>query len=313
MKILKFDLPAIGDVEVSIVSHEVAEFTKRQLFLYLVAEAQTNDDTRKNSIIVKNKKLLEQCKKFFGTQKKLGRAYCVQDNSVAFSGLKYILENDRFIIKTPTDKKRKWYQFKKKLNYAQCHIRFYNQILFPLFSLYTLFDGYYLVHGTALRYKKQNIIISGLDGVGKSSLANLLSAKADAIYADNFILFNGKSVMPLNLAMRLDPKQNTNLRVLYRDNDLQEAIPNVAQTKTANIDKIVLLYIGDKLEITRGTNNLTGLVLFSNNAPEINAANNIIAPFLYNAIKHSGIQKLPQGVQMLSCPLGMLDKAVEVL
>lgn len=314
MKVLKFDLPLLGDVEISIVSHEVAEFTKRQLFLYLVAEAQTDDPkNRKNTIVVKNKKLLEQSKKFFSSPKKLGRAYSVQDNAIKFAGLNYMLKHDSLVIETNADKKPKWYKRHKKLDYSQCHIRFYNKILFPLFSLYTLLDGYYLLHGTALRYKNQNIIISGLDGVGKSSLANLLSKKASAMYADNFVLFNSKSVMPLNLAIRLDPNQHTDMRVLYSDKDLQEAVPDTAQTKPINVNRVVLLCIGEKLQLTAGNDNLASLVLFSNNAPEINAANNIITPFLYNSLQKSADNPQKIKIQMLSCPFGMLKQAMEVL
>ncbi|MCQ2572242.1 MAG: hypothetical protein MJ165_04615 [Alphaproteobacteria bacterium] len=312
MKILKFDFPGIGNTEITIVSDELAEFAKRQLFLYLVAEAEGYEKSDKNTIIASGANLLNKAKSFFTENKKLARIYCVQDNRLRFANLEYRLENNQLVIKSNADKKQKWYKRHKKLDYAQCHIRFYNQILFPLFSLYTLLDGYYLVHGTALSYKKKNMIIVGLDGVGKSSLANLLSEKSAVLYADNFVLFNGKNVMPLNLAMRLDPNQHTQLRVLYRDSNLQEAIPDKIQTKPVVVDKIVLLYIGDKFALSGGNNDLTGLVLFTNNAPEINAANTTITPFLYNTMsgKHTK-NNIP--VSILSCPLGQLDKAVEVL
>ncbi len=310
MQLLRFNLPVLGNIEIAITTDELAEFTKRQLFAYYQNMEKLNHQSDKNCLIIKSDLILTKAKDYFSKNKILGRAYHIKNNELHFANLRYVYSNDSLLIETTfKEAKNKWYKKRKKLNYAQCHIRFYHQILYPIFSLYTLLNGYYLVHGSLINFEGKNIIISGLDGVGKSSLSNILVKNNAKLYSDNFVLFNGKNAIPLNLAMRLDPKQDTNMQVLYKDEDLQEVLSEYRINKALTVDKFIVLYVSEQLKLQKCNSNLIPWVLYSNNAPEICAANAVITPFLINKINKYN----EMVTKYLSVPMGRLDDAMELL
>lgn len=310
-KKLVFDLPIIDKTEIWVSRDELAEFAARQMAIYYQDCIDTDEIANGCKLVITNKIFLRKAKDFFAHNCTLARQYKIQDGRFGFAGLMYEFSSDKLIITCSYHEKTHWYKKTKKLSYPDCHIRFYNQILFPLFSLYTIFDGYYLVHGSLIGYKNQKFIISGLDGVGKSSLSNLLAQSGAEIYSDNFVLFNGEKSVPFNLAIRLDPDKPTNMREIFRNHELKEVLSSSNTNQPISVDYIVVLSIGDTVELSKSGDNLTGLCLFSNNAPEICAANQIVAPFLYLHInKHC---KTDIKIRKLSVPLGQIHKGMEVL
>lgn len=310
-KKLVFELPIVGSIEVVVSCDELAEFAKRQMAAYYKSSIDCDTNITGSQITIKNKKFLTQIAKFFNQNATLARLYQVQDNSICFDKLKYEFTQNQLVINYRFHEKKKWFRRKRKPGYAQCHPRFYNQILFPIFSLYTLYDGYYLVHGSLIYHKNKNIIISGLDGVGKSSMSNLFIQHKAKIYSDNFVLFNGKTAIPFNLAIRLEPDKPTTMQELYRNHELKEVLSPDISNDILEIDEIIVLSIGEKLVLSDAGNNLSALLLFSNNAPEIKSANTIIAPFLYlHTVKDRNTNIT---IRNLSVPMGGLDKAMELL
>lgn len=311
IKKLFFNLPIIGELEILVSRNELAEFALRQMNAYYQNCVDIDENICGSKLIITNTAFLAKARKFFETNRMLSRQYKVQENCIYVSGLKYEFLSDKLVITYWQNEKTKWYKKTRALDYPQCHIRFYNQILFPLFSLYSIFDGYYLIHGSLIGYKNKTFIISGLDGVGKSSLSNLLAQSSAEIYSDNFVLFNGAKSVPFNLAIRLEPDKPTNMRELYRNHELKEVLSPSNAKRPLIVESIVALSVGDAVELSRGGNNISALCLFCNNAPEICAANQIVTPFLYDHInKHC---KTDIQIRKLSVPFGKIDQGMEVL
>ena len=75
----------------------------------------------------------------------------------------------------------------------------------------------------------KNIILAGLDGVGKSTLANLICQdEGNFILADNIVLFDGKNALNLNLTMRLEKEVETNLKIIYQNSFIKEVVPVIS-------------------------------------------------------------------------------------
>jgi len=313
MKRIELKLPLIEEITLYICNNELAEFTQRQLYNYVVNIQELKENNTATTIILAtNQIFIKKMKPLFTKNQKLGRQYKIDNNILNIPNFEYHLSNEALEIIYTKKEKIKWYKGKKKATYSKCHINFYEQILFPIFSLYAIYDGYYLIHGSLLMFNDNAFILSGLDGVGKSSLSNLLQQKGAKILADNFVLYNGKTAIPLNMAMRLEPKQDTQLEVLYSDKDLKEVLPIDILDHTICVNKIFLLSISDKLEFKKISNNPVLWSLFLNLAPEIGSANNFIAPVLYNSLE---ITKLDfnGGFFIIKIPLGELEKGLEVL
>ena len=83
----------------------------------------------------------------------------------------------------------------------------YYLILFPLIWYYEHFLNKYLLHASALLYKDQSILFSGLGGVGKSTLViSLLNNPGFQFISDNLILYGDDEVIGIREAIALDEK-----------------------------------------------------------------------------------------------------------
>lgn len=320
---VKFIFPLIGTVDALINGTAFFNFISRQLANYIDETKQIEGDYFNKclscELFAQEDKIMKKISEFFRNDFSLGRLIKVEGKSLSFMGTEYQLQKEKFCIKSRTNFVKKVLAFKKKSNieklqYADYHITFYNLLLFPIFSLYCLLDGYYLIHGSLLEYNKTVYLLTGLDGVGKSSISNIILSAGGKILADNFVLFNGKYAIPFNMAMRIDTTQITDMPILASYEEFKEVLPPKSHEGRIIPDKIIVLSIEgkDNVQKTSLTQlNMTTLSLYLNNAPEINAANNFITPFLYHSI--SKTKDLDIGGVILKVPMGKIESAIESL
>lgn len=203
--------------------------------------------------------------------------------------------------------------FKNRI-YAKYHALFYRTVLFPIFLLYTVLDNYFLIHGSLVKYKTNYFLISGLDGVGKSSLTNMLIEEGAECLSDNFVLFNGKDTVPLSLAMRISPDLNTTMNVIYEDDNLKEVVGEINSVVDRSIpQKVYLLCISDEFSAYSIRIRMLDWVLFLNNAPEIGEANKFISPFLLKSREETNKNKGEIDITILEIPKGQLEKGRRII
>lgn len=314
MNELILELPLIGNVNIIISNDEIAKFTARQFKNYIKEFNIISCNVKFNSLIkVQNKKIIKNFEDLSKDFLQLGRNYLFDKCKITLSNIDYFINNDTLNITTGLKQKIKWYKKYKKINYSKQHSGFYDYILYPIFSLYTLLDGYYLLHGSLLRLKEKNILLSGIDGVGKSSLCNFLCKEGGEILSDNFVLFNGQNSIPFKIAMRIDPNQETSLNTIFKNNELKEVLPPLLNDDNSKIilDKIYILTIGSNFKINSFNTSIANLILFLNLAPEINIVNQKISPLLYANFKKNKYFKDNLKITCLEIPKGQLKEGVK--
>jgi hypothetical protein len=315
MQTLKLNLPLIGNVEISRGDISLAEFTIRQFRNYIVDINTSGKTINVAAAIECNKKtVIDKFNSFTINNRILARKIKIDDGTLFVDNTKYSVKHNNLIIESRNISKlyKKIYRLLKN-KYAYYHSLFYQLVLFPIFSIYCLHDGYYLLHGSLLSLNERYILLLGLDGVGKSSLADKLQEKDAKILADNSILYNGKSVVPLNMAMRLGPMQKSGLKEIYKDKDLKEVLPDTVLYTEIIPDTYVMLSIAEEFKNIKQKTRKDILPLILNNAPEIGQANSFITPFLYERLKSNEIDINEQEMMFLEIPMGQLDKGVEAI
>jgi hypothetical protein len=313
MNVIIINLPLIDNIEILVKDSVIAKFIERQLSNYIVDTYTKNIKSEYEYIInIYDKTYLSQIEYFFNRNIVLGRSHKIKNNKAIVPNFEYIYRQDKMQI--ICNRRTKWYKKFKKLNYRKCNIQFYNNVLFPIFSLYSILDNYILIHGSIINYKNKNIIISGLDGVGKSSISSMMSDIGAKLYADNFVLFNGKYSLPVNLAIRLYDNQSTKLKVIYKDNDekLKEVISNNIKMEPIKVDEIYFLNMADKLDFSAKTfANPTAWFMFCNIAPEIRDANLFVAPFIYKGMYST--YSYDGKFYNLAIPKNLLEEGVQLI
>jgi dephospho-CoA kinase len=290
-------------------------FTIRQFKNYIVDINKSEKAITVATVIECNKKtVVDKFHSFTINNRILGRKIKISDGTLFVDNARYAIQNNNLIIENRNTSKlhKKVYRLLRN-KYAYYHSLFYQLVLFPIFSIYCLYDGYYLLHGSLLSLNERNVLLLGLDGVGKSSLADKLQEKGGKILADNSILYNGKSVVPLNMAMRLGPMQKSGLKEIYKDKDLKEVLPNTVLYTEIIPDTYVMLSIAEEFGNIKHKTRKDILPLILNNAPEIGQANAFIAPFLYEQLKTNKIDANEQEIMFLGIPMGQLDKGAEAI
>ncbi|MDR1523397.1 MAG: hypothetical protein LBS29_05565 [Endomicrobium sp.] len=272
MKRLEFRLPLLEEVKIEVWDDQLADFAQRQLKNYLINISSFNlEEKICVTIICNNSNLLTIANSFLNTDKIFSKQFRVKNHRMHLFNSEIFLE-DKFFYKSTKNVVAKFYAD------------------YPIFSMYSLVGNFFLVHGSFVKIGNKNILITGLEGVGKSSLSNELQKNGCEVLADNFVLFNGKEVCPLNMAMRLDLCQPTGkLRVLYEDNNLKEILPELVVHQIIKPDEILILTISDIFEFREVKLDVMSLILFLNNACEIGAANNFISPFLIKDNEGGGV------------------------
>lgn len=314
MRIIHFKFPKIGELEVRIFNESLAEFALRQLSNYAIISSFMPEKSQlRTEIRSSNSSVLEAFGGFFSQDMEIARKLKVANNKLQNKECLYELSDGSLnITGFRKARKRKWYRLfrEKKMSYAELHDLFYRLVLFPIFSLYTLADGYYLIHGSLVEIDGKHKLILGLDGVGKSTISERLGSIGGRILADNFVLFNGSRAMPFNMAMRLAVGQETDLDVIYEDDNLREVRPRAVVYESVEPVSAFILTIGGSY-LNRIDRSSGRLELFLNNAPEIGVANDFLAPFLFRSFGFHIEPNRKLNFFTLSIPRGEIDKFLE--
>lgn len=282
---IKCTLPLIGNISIDIKSKDLFEFTKRQLKNYIISQSSTpniKSCVSLNVLSITNTNfediILSREMKFKDNKLNVSKKSRIQTLSYKYDF------NDPLTL-TIDLKKKSLYYLKNLLSskYSINHIYFYQTILYPIFSLYAMQDSYFLVHGSLIKINDKYVVLTGLDGVGKSSLSHELLLQGHRILADNFVLSNGKFFVGLNMPIRLDLENDIKENIIYEDDNLKEVLFDFKEDKAVVVDNVYFLSIGERLEIKELDKNIVtqNWHLINNGAGEIREANLFNLPFLY--------------------------------
>ena len=307
------EIPILGHIDICCKDIKLAEFAKRQFFVYVNSEKEGIENSNSDYLVqITTQVDFAKC----GLDAENGnrsRQFSVQNGEIRYRHI--ILQRmDNGKIRLAVNGRVKREEDIESCNgYPEYHSMFYDKILFPIFVLYAITNSCFLIHGSLLRLDKKIILICGLDGVGKSTITSELQRKGAKVLSDNFVLFNGENAIPLNLTMRLGVTQNTDMKVIYQDENLKEVVEIYREDNALKIDSIYLLGISELFSSDVKKINLFNLVLYLNNAPEISSANTFIGPFLWNAEMSKTSAEIYKDITVLQIPLGRLSEGVEVI
>ena len=330
-------LPLLGICRINLEKREVARFSYRQLGNYVVGEIKEEYESSENNrtnLLFESNSIVKEFSVYKSYNMGLDRGTCWNTNSISIGNYKYILDNNvlRILIYKPHGNIEILKYIYKRVRsnteekkYALLGGQFYHNILFPIFTVYAAVYGLFCVHGSLIHTKNnRNIILSGLDGVGKSSLADMIcSEEGNELLADNIVLFDGKKALNLNLAMRLELTTVTKNKVIYSNKEIKEILPPVINFGFCNIDRIFNLLRDNNDQTVKFNHASTphDWIMFMERAPEIGQANNILSYwlFVHSLIKrHERITvpiisvaipngKLVQGKEFIENELKILD------
>ena len=307
------DIPILGLIDICSKDTKLTEFAKRQFFAYVNSENEEIENSNSDYLLQITTQIdFAKC----GLDSKNGkrsRQFSAQNGEIHYRHIiLQRMDNGKIRINVKGRVKREE-DIESCNGYAEYHSMFYDKILFPIFVLYAITSSCFLLHGSLLRLDKKIILVCGLDGVGKSTITSELQRKGAKVLSDNFVLFNGKDVIPLNLAIRLEVVQETDMKVIYQDDNLKEVVEIYREYNALKIDNIYLLGISENFFSGYKKMNLLNLILYLNNAPEISSANTFIGPFLWNAEMSKVEVDICKNITILQIPLGKLNEGVEVI
>ena len=130
--------------------------------------------------------------------------------------LKY--NDDKLVIQTNFSEK--WYHLLKKIRYGQSvKLQLYQYIMrqiihFPVFWMLEKRQGIHLLHGAAVEKNGRALIFTGLNGVGKTTLAAYLCLNHNfKLFSDNFVLFDREKIYAFPENIRLSSQSVRLLRI----------------------------------------------------------------------------------------------------
>lgn len=324
-----YKFPIVGDLSIYITDKALAEFTKRQLGNYFVKEEKNL--IKRNSpieIIYQNEECSNSLNDYIEIVKSLSRkCYCTDGKAVIEDFIYETKGNAVHIYLKPQRKIKKLRSILKKIyyltfgnsrekKYRSIHSEYYRYVFFPICSLYTIMGGFYCIHGSLLEINSHNIIISGLDGVGKSSIGNLLESKGyGRILSDNCVLYNGEYAVPMNCTMRLCYSETIEYPIIYRAKEFVEVLPTTVLTTPCKVEKIFNISVGKELKVSKLNERYnTEFVLYLCGASEINRANKFLSPFLYIYMQNERkINERKMDLIDVKIPYGEIEEGVKVI
>lgn len=315
--VLEFKFPLIDKVKIHLPKGSFCDFVRRQFSAYFICCQETD---KCNWIVECECKQASKCyQQAVIHNYQLSRNFKIRDKMIEYGRFKYVCSGTKIYIfynerngrfrNCARNMKRFLLSADRTRMYEYNHKRFYTEILFPIFSIYSMM-GFYLLHGSILENQKgRYTALTGLDGVGKSSLAVMLQKSGWKSCSDNFMLTNGLNYIPLNLTIRIDPGQSAGAEILYMDKNIKEMNDGNTLYKMVRLDKMYCLYICRKLEIRSIHTDFLSLLYYCNGAPEIKEANSFCSPFR-NFVKQSLYET---DLEMLGIPKGKLEDGCEVI
>lgn len=327
MKMMILDLPLIGKCDVVLKSN-LAEYTKRQFTNYFVSYGSdvSLNEKYEASLYIYNLEIINIFKKYMEKNISLSRNTFWNKNSITVDEYIYTLSEN--VLTISVIKKRGIKTFVKQClanmkatneeaKYALLGGRFYQEILFPLLTVYAAGYGFYCVHGSLIHLNTdENIILSGLDGVGKSTLSDLICKNTDnVLLADNIVLFNGIMGLNLNLAMRLEITVETEQEVIYSNKDIKEIVPPEKTTGLVPIDRVLIMLKGNSGGIEQFEKQIPmqDWIMFVERAPEIGHANRILSYWMFMHTLVFSKEFKTINIKSISIPNGKLKDAKELI
>ncbi len=324
MKGLSFEFPLLGRCILYFPSDSLATFISRQLKNYVIETTDVFCDDCEMEIF--NSEIFELLKKFIKNNLYYSRSFKVDKSVILLDNIEYKCTGKSLKIKykhsNSIDHKIKWIIksimcINSIMEYRNNSGIFYARYLFPLLSIYAAYYGYYCIHGSLIRLKNKNIVLTGLDGVGKSTMANMLSSEEGEILSDNIVLFNGITALNFNLAMRIDLDTETKYQTIFKLNKFKEVLPDVTTFGEVVVDSFYNL-IRDRNNripyLKEASFSPTSWALYLNTAPEIGQANKLMAPWSYVWASGMRDDKAPQlQICNLFIPENGIQEAKEII
>lgn len=324
MKGLSFEFPLLGRCILYFQSDSLATFISRQLKNYVIETTDTFCGDCEIEIF--NSEVLKLLESSIQRNLYYSRSFKVDNGMILLDNIEYkcIGKSLKIKYKQSNSIDHKVKQIIKSImcingimEYRNNSGVFYTRYLFPLLSIYAACYGYYCIHGSLIRLKNRNIVLTGLDGVGKSTMANMLSSEEGEILSDNIVLFNGTTALNFNLAMRIDLDTKTKYQTIFELNSFKEILPDVTTFGEVVVDDFYNL-IRDRNNripyLEEASYSPINWVLYLNTAPEIGQANRLMAPWSY--VWSSGVRddKAPQlQIYNLFIPENGIQEAKEII
>lgn len=314
---LVLELPGLGLVKVDIHEKRLFEFTRRQLSLYALEEEKVASDEAFVRINIQGDfQLIPDIKISREFNFRNGRVEFTRKFRAMTLSYRYRIDSTGIDIEIQLTKRLAFLVTQLKRGYyGLSHFLFYNSILFPIFSLHSIIGGYYLLHGSVLKIGSKVILLSGLDGVGKSSLAASLVNSGAELICDNFVLYNGHTCMPLNLPVRLERYDGTIGKKIFSARQHVEVLFSGKHRYPLVIDQTYFLAIATHFSVheLKMYQGFGASAIINNAADEIREANHFCAGFvLLNKIRYGNHEMdfvYQKKAQLLSVPRGKLDLA----
>ena len=313
-------MPLLGDISITSGDEKLIAFSERQFTRFKKSNYNKTDQNINEYLKISTERSAE----IISTDQIISRRHKVIDGVLKFSMkmrshtiLYRYSKVDGFLDVNTTLKKSMLLTFKRFMGseYRVLHTLFYRLVLYPIFSLYAL-NGFHILHGSALRRRDcltANLIV-GFDGVGKSSLTSKLLKKGYDLLSDNFIISNGKEVIPLIMPIRtVEPPEKFEL--LYAAKTHYESLPagklDDEKYEPIMLGDIAFIKIGKgEINVEQRSVSLSTIVQISNGADEISEANIFCAPFHFLGSETVGSYN-HFNVAIYSIPYGEIAEAAE--
>ncbi|MDN3700446.1 hypothetical protein ACFFUO_00695 [Vibrio artabrorum] len=282
-------VPLLGNIIITINDKNLYEFSKRQFYAYLKSEEYTDNEGNDISFSFN---LDSKYKQYFLSEEDISFSKNSNYKDNVFTIVKkyraknkkfqFYFDKDKYIcnVNVSSVKAFEYVKFRAK-GYSYLHNRFYEEVLSPIIATYSIHSDFFLTHSALITKDNRNIMLYGLDGVGKSTIVEHLVELGWNVEADNLVLFNGEMGIGLNLPIRVSRNCSVskNMHVIFMDEKIKELGTIKANNEQQIVTEMYQLVMSDKI-INRKINNCClDVLIISNGAPEVNMMNSFISDF----------------------------------
>lgn len=326
-------LPILGLASLSTDDRRIARVIEAYLADYIVEREESPSKIPQGGTVYvfTSKVLSDKVVPLLSKQVQLGR--CVRvDNELSMS-FPNRFKTVRQVLRTEGENEISLHSFMSSVhfafrlkllvsdNYDLSQQLFYDYVLAPLVQAYSFF-GFLPIHASSFQTQSSHdaVLLVGLDGVGKSSLSELMIKAQARLLADNIVLFNGQEVVPLLWPIRVDVDSDLVGSTTYVNKRFREVRlpipPNV--TGSMAIKRIYRLSVGGFActEVKKnGPFFWRDLVIANLAAPEIEYMYKKLAP-LFNFLAFrdgSNSRDISVPCYELILPMGELELGVKAI